>query len=138
MNDAKAWPPLLHILAVSPLWSWGSPAFMWTVLAEDDPVVITPAFMVPTLEDLHELCQRWREGGGQVPVDTLALTIEGSGMLPDGRVLDFRDAIVVHKDGGMSMFRHLRGSAEAVEYDPTTENLPAIDAMREVGAASWR
>lgn len=140
MDDSKVFSSLLRTLAVSPLWAWDSPPILWAVLSEDEPVVVTPALILPDLETLHQVAEQWRSRmpDGTVPVDTLCLTCEGLANLPDGRVLDFRDAIVVHKDGAMSMFRHLRGTDDAVEYDPQQETLQAIDMMREVGAASWR
>jgi hypothetical protein len=140
MNDADVFPTVLRALSVSPLWSWDAPPILWALLSED-PVIITPAIILPDLETLIPFAMHWREhltaGEKDVPVETLALTVEGSMHFPDGREQDFRDAIVIHKDGGMSMFRHMRQSGDMVELDPTNQMLAAVEAMREVGASSW-
>jgi hypothetical protein len=139
VDDDVVFPKVLIELDKSPLWAWDSPPVLWALLCED-PVIITPALVLPSVEHLTHIAGHWMEQmpANAVAVDTLALTIEGVGLHMYGpATAEFRDAIVCHRDGTMRMFRHIRNSG-VTSIDPTEQALPAIEAMREVGASAWR
>ena len=133
MDDRTVFGRLLMTLAVSPMWNWDAPPMLWAVICED-PVVITPAIMMRSIGELKPMAEHWRSHmPDDIPADTLCLVCEGA--FTDGP--EVRDAIVIHRDGGMAFFRHTRGTEVIQQYDPTESTIESVEVMREVATKKW-
>lgn len=147
MDTAKVVPVLLHALDDSPIWRWDSPPSLWPLMGED-PVVVLPALMFQSLDQINAVSEAWAQQmpGDAVKPEALCLVTDGwlppvdeGGMPQTGVLVEVRDAVLITKTGDLSMFRHFRGgSITELEVDPTAPAVPSVEAMRSVAASAWR